>query len=43
VRALVDNGWLHLFAIDDAGAVAHRYATGLAWEPVTQTKAELTA
>ena len=43
VRALVDNGWLHLFALDDAGAVTHRYARGLAWEPVVQTKTELAA
>ena len=43
VRALVDNGWLHLFAIDDAGAVSHRYASGLAWEPVAQTTAKLAA
>lgn len=39
----VDNGWLHLFAIDDAGAVTRRYASGLSWEPVVQTKAELAA
>ena len=43
VRALTDNGWLHLFALDDAGAVTHRYAGGLAWETVVQTKAELAA
>ena len=43
VRALVDNGWLHLFALDDAGAVSHRYASGLAWEPVVHTTAELAA
>jgi uncharacterized protein YbcC (UPF0753/DUF2309 family) len=31
VRALVDNGWLHLYALDDRGVVAHRYVGGLAW------------
>jgi len=40
VRALVDNGWLHLFALGDAGAVTHRYAGGLAWEPATQLETE---
>ncbi|HEX4934032.1 MAG TPA: putative inorganic carbon transporter subunit DabA, partial [Gemmatimonadaceae bacterium] len=34
VRALVDNGWLHLWAMDERGAISHRYAGGLAWEPV---------
>lgn len=32
LRALADNGWLHLFALDDAGGVAARYRGGLAWE-----------
>jgi uncharacterized protein YbcC (UPF0753/DUF2309 family) len=32
VRELVDNHWLHLFVIDDAGAASHRYKGGLAWE-----------
>jgi uncharacterized protein YbcC (UPF0753/DUF2309 family) len=35
VRDLLDNGWLHLYAMDERGAVAHRYAGGLAWEPVS--------
>jgi uncharacterized protein YbcC (UPF0753/DUF2309 family) len=43
VRALVDNGWLHLFALGDAGVVTYRYASGLEWEPVTQPRAELAA
>lgn len=30
VRALFDNGWLHLFALKD-GKVAARYLPGLAW------------
>ncbi|MCX7340438.1 MAG: DUF2309 domain-containing protein [Hyphomicrobiales bacterium] len=33
VRALFDNRWLHLFALDEAGQMAMRYAGDLAWEP----------
>jgi uncharacterized protein YbcC (UPF0753/DUF2309 family) len=32
VRALFDNGWLHLFALEE-GRIAARYRPGLAWEP----------
>lgn len=32
VRALFDNRWLHLFALDDAGRMAWRYTGGLGWE-----------
>jgi uncharacterized protein YbcC (UPF0753/DUF2309 family) len=31
VRALFDNRWLHLFALDDAGRMAWRYASDLEW------------
>lgn len=31
VRALFDNGWLHLFALDDEGRMAWRYAGDLEW------------
>jgi hypothetical protein len=31
VRALFDNRWLHLFALDEAGRMAWRYAGGLQW------------
>jgi uncharacterized protein YbcC (UPF0753/DUF2309 family) len=31
VRALFDNGWLHLFALDDEGRMAWRYAGDLKW------------
>ncbi len=31
VRALFDNRWLHLFALDDAGRMAWRYAGDLTW------------
>jgi len=34
VRTLFDNGWLHLFAMDAAGQLSHRYVGGLAWEEV---------
>ncbi|MFO0761519.1 MAG: putative inorganic carbon transporter subunit DabA [Byssovorax sp.] len=43
IRALADNGWLHLFAIDDTGAVSHRYAGGLAWEPARSAEEQLAA
>lgn len=32
VRALFDNRWLHLFALDDAGRMAWRYGGQLNWE-----------
>ncbi|KMM75987.1 hypothetical protein ACP93_08190 [Xanthomonas sp. NCPPB 1128] len=32
VRALFDNRWLHLFALDDQGRMASRYTGGLRWE-----------
>ncbi|WP_147651319.1 YbcC family protein [Vulcaniibacterium gelatinicum] len=35
VRSLFDNKWLHLFALDDQGRVAWRYAGDLRWEPVS--------
>ena len=34
VRALCDNGWLYLLAMDDAGRITHRYAGDLTWTPV---------
>ncbi len=34
VRALFDNRWLHLFAMDGEGRLAYRYAGDLKWEPV---------
>ncbi|WP_072382751.1 YbcC family protein [Novosphingobium sp. NDB2Meth1] len=37
VRALFDNKWLHLFAIDDEGKLAWRYAGDLQWEAATET------
>ena len=35
VRARFDNRWLHLFALDDRGRMAWRYAGDLGWESAT--------
>lgn len=35
VRVLFDNKWLHLFALDEAGQMAARYAGDLKWEEVS--------
>jgi uncharacterized protein YbcC (UPF0753/DUF2309 family) len=35
VRALFDNRWLHLFALDEAGKMAWRYEGNLEWSAVT--------
>lgn len=32
VRALVDNGWLNLFALGESGRISARYRGGYAWE-----------
>ena len=32
VRHLVDNGWLHLLALEEGGRKAYRYASGNRWE-----------
>lgn len=32
VRELFDNGWLHLFAIEDEGKAVHRYLPGQEWQ-----------
>jgi uncharacterized protein YbcC (UPF0753/DUF2309 family) len=34
VRQLVDNRWLHLYAMDATDKVSHKYAGGLSWEPL---------
>jgi len=34
VRALFDNRWLHLFAMNDEGQLAFRYAGDLEWQPI---------
>jgi hypothetical protein len=38
VRALLDNGWLHLYALDHVGAVSHRYMGNLAWESLVPAR-----
>ena len=32
VRQLLNNGWVHLFVIEDDGATIVRYVPGGAWE-----------
>ncbi|MEL6798343.1 MAG: DUF2309 domain-containing protein [Pseudomonadota bacterium] len=39
VRVLFDNGWLHLFALDEDGRMAQRYCGGLQWEVVGEVEA----
>lgn len=39
VRALFDNGWLHLFALDEAGRMAWRYAGDLKWSAMGDREA----
>lgn len=34
LRALCDNGWIALYAIDDDGVVTHRYDGAQCWAPV---------
>ena len=36
VRALFDNRWLYLFALDDAGRMAWRYTGDLSWSPMRE-------
>jgi hypothetical protein len=35
VRELFDNGWLHLFVLDEGGRMAWRYVGGLQWNAMT--------
>ena len=41
VRALFDNGWLHLFALDDEGRMAWRYVNDLHWTGMNGSAPEL--
>ncbi len=43
VRHLLDNGWVHLLAMDESGRVSHRYAGGLRWEELAHGPASLAA
>jgi len=40
VRQLVDNGWLHLFALNDGGEVTHQYVGDLKWIEITEKCSE---
>jgi uncharacterized protein YbcC (UPF0753/DUF2309 family) len=39
VRTLFDNGWLHLFALDEEGRMAWRYAGDLQWTAMSDVGA----
>lgn len=39
VRALFNNGWLHLFALDQDGRMAWRYAGDLQWTAMAEAEA----
>ncbi len=41
VRALFDNRWLHLFALDECGQMAWRYAGDLRWTAMKAAPADL--
>jgi hypothetical protein len=43
VRALFDNGWLHLFALDGQGHMAWRYAGDLEWTPIKDVESARTS
>ena len=40
VRALFDNRWLYLFALDDGGKMAWRYTGDLQWVPIIEAEPE---
>ncbi|MFO7772140.1 MAG: putative inorganic carbon transporter subunit DabA, partial [Roseovarius gahaiensis] len=40
VKALFDNGWLHLIAMDDTGRLAWRYDGDLKWSAIDNTTAQ---
>jgi uncharacterized protein YbcC (UPF0753/DUF2309 family) len=42
VRALFDNRWLHLFALDDTGRMAWRYIGDLDWEATIEEDQSVT-
>jgi uncharacterized protein YbcC (UPF0753/DUF2309 family) len=43
VRHLLDNGWLHLFAMDGSGRITRRYTGDLAWQPIAAPVEQLAA
>jgi uncharacterized protein YbcC (UPF0753/DUF2309 family) len=38
VRALFDNGWLHLLAFNNEGKLDHRYLGDCKWEDVSRAR-----
>ena len=40
VRSLFDNSWLHLFALDEEGRMAWRYAGDLQWAEMKDAEAD---
>jgi len=40
VKALFDNRWLHLIAMDENGDLAWRYHRDLEWVPMTSSAEE---
>ena len=38
LAALLDNSWLHLFRMDETGAVVERYLPGGGWETVERVE-----
>ncbi|MEM8798871.1 MAG: DUF2309 domain-containing protein [Pseudomonadota bacterium] len=43
LRDLLDNGWMHLLAMDESGKVSHRYAGNLQWVALEDTALTATA
>ncbi len=43
VRALLDNGWLNLWAMDGEGMMSHRYVGGMDWVAVPDASARRSA
>ena len=43
VRALCDNGWVQLLAMDDSGQISHRYRRDLRWERLNAKDRKLAA
>jgi uncharacterized protein YbcC (UPF0753/DUF2309 family) len=37
IRPLFDNGWIHLFALDERGRMAWQYVPGLAWKQCAES------
>jgi uncharacterized protein YbcC (UPF0753/DUF2309 family) len=42
LRSLFEHHWMHLFALDDRGRMAWRYAGDLGWQPMSATQTSAT-